>query len=167
MFRQLSISNKHNSKGREILITDGAGDLVYRAVLGSGFLSPKWLVENKAAEVATLKRKMFAPVYMVSSGLGEFSVKRKLSLMRKYHVMGGSYDDTVAEANAPNSQISIKRADKLLASVQKDYSSHTNAHLIDVHDTEDTAEFTVVIMMICYFIDLNREKQQQSASESD
>jgi len=161
----LAISNDRLAKGRKIYIHDSTETLVYTAQRGTGFPSPQWQVEKNGSEIATFKRKLFSATWVFKTTTGTVSVKRKLALRKKYLVVGGAYDGATAEANMPNSEITIEHQARQLALVTREPVSLTDTHQIDLLDTQEPTELLVVMIMISAMIDNLSANQGQSSDD--
>lgn len=164
MSRVLNISNKILSLRGRMTITDGNGDEAYNAVGELAFVNPTWQLLKDNDTVAKITRKTFSWTsrWFVEWNSEIFEIKRKLfSFVRKYSVIGGSFDSVELIGSLTDLKFNISKNDHVIAKANAKILTIRGVHSIEIFDDQELTEQFVAIMMVVLLMEKRSEENNR------
>lgn len=161
--RTLTVANKLLSLRGEIRIDDGSGDSAYVAK-GQFAFFPTWRVYRSGAEVAQIRRKVFAirPTWLVHTDAGDFQIRRKLlAIRRRYYAVGGAHDGATLTGNIFDLSFQVQLGDGVLARANGRILTLRDTHSVQVLTASADDELFVVTAMLVLQLERRDEASQR------
>lgn len=165
MSRMLSVANKLLSLRGAIDISDGRGDVAYRAKGAFALLSPTWRLYRADAQVGTIRKRVlsFRPTWVITGELGEFLIRRKVfAIRRRYYAVGGPRDGAIVAGNFLDLRYSVTSGDETLAQAKGRLLT-----MRDRHDIEVLAEPELFVVFALVVLQLDRRDEKRRAADDD
>lgn len=165
--RTLTVANKLLSLRGQISIGDSSGEAAYVAK-GQFSFFPTWRVFRGVADVARIRRKVFAlrPTWLVNTDANRFQIRRNLlAFRRRYYAVGGDYDGATLTGNIFDLSVDVRLADRSLARASGRILTLRDTRSVQVFaDTPEDELFVVTAMLV---LQLDRRDEANRRSNDD
>jgi uncharacterized protein YxjI len=152
----LNVANKLLSLRGAITLSDEHDQQVFEAKGEFAFLSPTWRLYKGSAQVASIRKRIWAwsRTWDIESVLGDFVIKRKLwSWTPQFQVNGGSFDGAAMSGSLFDLNTEVELRGKLIAKVRGKILTLRDRHTVELLDQSDEGVLFTAIAMVVMQLD--------------